>query len=196
MAAFREKTVTDDFDMPDASHTFAERGGWVLRQLAADFNITLEQAAGIVGNVGFESGHFTKLHEIGQPEGRGGYGWGQWTSSRRVSFLAWCDKHGLDWKSDAANYGYLCEELDGPYNATLDALDDCDTVEKAVMSVGQTYERPGGTTPDHLPGYSERVRCARIAMAGATAMPPIDDQPAVADRLHPASFLARLRATV
>lgn len=184
-----------DFDMPDASHTFTERGGWVLRQLSADFNLTYEQAAGIVGNLGFESGRFKELHEIGQAEGRGGYGWGQWTASRRVAFLTWCQAHKLDYRSDAANYGYLCEELDGGYNSTLDALDACKTVEDAVFSVGQTYERPGGTTPDFLPGYDGRLQCARLALTGAKALPARSNGTAEGKpALSAGSFLARLRA--
>src|SRR5678816_1368756 len=90
------------------------RGAKVLADLQRDFGLTREQAAGIVGNIGFESTGFTQLHEIGQPEGRGGYGWAQWTADRRVTFFDYCREKGLDWTSDEANYGYLCEELRDP----------------------------------------------------------------------------------
>ena len=166
--------MTVSFDMPARPASFEERGGWVTRRLAADFNLTLEQAAGLVGNLGFESGGFEELREIGQPEGVGGYGWGQWTASRRVSFLAWAQAQKLDWRSDEANFGYLCSELRGAYHDVIVALLRCQTVEQATWSVGQTYERPGGTTPSNLPGYEGRLHWATRALAGAKAATGVD----------------------
>jgi len=162
---------------------------WV-EKLAADLGITRVQAAGIVGNLGFESIGFTKLREIGQPEGKGGYGAGQWTADRRVSFLSYCAQHGEDWHSDEANYGYLLHELRGEdpehdYRHTVAALKRVDTVEKAVFSFGQTYERPGGTTPGNLPGFEGRLMYAKRALLGHPAVPPapiapVADDPVVA----------------
>ncbi len=157
------------FDMPDATHTFEERGGWLVNRLAAEFNIQPFQAAGIVGNLGFESVGFTKLHEIGQPEGVGGYGWGQWTGPRRQTFLAYAEKLGLDWRSDEANYGYLMVELRGDYHHTIALVSTTKNDADAVFSVGQTYERPGGTTKTFLPGFDGRLGYARRALAGAGA---------------------------
>ena len=172
-----------DFDMP-ASGTWSERGGWVVKRLAADLGLTPEQAAGIVGNIGFESAGFTKLHEVGQPEGVGGYGWAQWTADRRVAYLAWCNANNLDWRGDEANYRYLLVELKGAYKRSVDALKQMGTVEAAVFSFGQTYERPGGTTPSHLPGYEGRLSYAERALAGAggAAVPDEPDPVEVAVR--------------
>lgn len=160
-----------NFDMP-AVGTWEQRGGWVVRSLMTEFGLTDFQAAGLVGNLGFESGGFDNLHEDGQPEGVGGYGWGQWTASRRKSFMAWCASHNLDWQSDEANYGYLLTELKGAYKGTIAVLQKAGTLEDAVFSVGQTYERPGGTTPTHLPGYDGRLGYAKRALAGAQAPGP------------------------
>ncbi len=159
------------FDMPDASHTFEERGGWLVTRLAADFNLQTFQAAGIVGNLGFESGGFKDLRELGQPEGLGGYGWGQWTADRRRAFLAYAESRGLDWRSDEANYDYLTVELKGVYHRTITAVSQTTSLEDAVFSVGQTYERPGGTTASFLPGYDGRLKYAQRALAGASAVP-------------------------
>jgi hypothetical protein len=157
------------FDMPDASHTWEERGGWLVKRLSADFNLQPFQAAGIVGNLGFESAGFTKLREIGQPEGQGGYGWAQWTGPRRVLFLLFAAQLGLDWQSDAANYGYLMEELRGNQHNTIRQVSQTSNDADAVFSVGQTYERPGGTTSTFLPGFDGRLKYARRALAGAGA---------------------------
>lgn len=156
-----------DFNMPGADATFEARGGWITKSLAAEFGLTLSQAAGLVGNLGFESGGLKKLREIGQPEGKGGYGWGQWTADRRVTFLAFAKQHGLDWHSDEANYSYLMSELHGAYRNTIVKLKQASDLGAAVFSVGQTYERPGGTTAGHLPGYAERLAWAKRALAGA-----------------------------
>lgn len=155
-----------EFDMPPTG-TWEQRGGWVVRALMRDLGLTIEQAGGLVGNLGFESVGFAQLHEIGQPEGVGGYGWGQWTADRRRQFMAWCKANRFDLQSDIANYGFLLAELHGAYRHTLDALLQCATLEQAVWSVGQTYERPGGTTDTHLPGYDGRLDYARRAVAGA-----------------------------
>ena len=157
------------FDMPDASHTWEERGGWLVKRLAANFNLQPFQAAGIVGNLGFESAGFTKLHEIGQPEGQGGYGWAQWTGQRRRTFLDYADQKGLDWRSDEANYGYLMEELRDSQHNTIRQVSQTSNDAGAVFSVGQTYERPGGTTSTFLPGFDGRLKYARRALAGAGA---------------------------
>jgi hypothetical protein len=154
------------FDMPKTG-TWEVRGGWVVTQLMADFGLTAEQAAGLVGNLGFESAGFTKLQEIAPIAGRGGLGWPQWTSSRRVAFESWCRARALATSSDEANYGYLVEELKGAYKNTIAQLKNTDSLEAAVWSVGQTYERPGGTTDDNLPGFADRLHWAQRALAGS-----------------------------
>ena len=49
----------------------------IMAQLQSDFDLSYTQAAGIMGNIGYECGGFHQLHEIGQPEDKGGYGWAQ-----------------------------------------------------------------------------------------------------------------------
>lgn len=172
--------------MTGPASSWEQRGGWVVRALMGEFGLTAEQAAGLVGNLGFESRGFTAFHEDGQPDGIGGYGWAQWTASRRESFFAWCSANGLTPRSDRANYGYLIAELHGAYASTITQLRKCNTLDAAVWSVGQTYERPGGTTATNLPGYGDRLQWARRALAGAQAgpggaEPPTPDEPAADD---------------
>jgi hypothetical protein len=162
------------FDMPPASAGWPVRAGWLVMALTRDLNLVEAwRAGGIVGNLGYESGKLTKLREIGQPEGRGGYGWGQWTADRRVTFLDFCTDNNLEWQSDEGNYRYLVAELSGQipgadYRRTVRALMALTSgdVKDAVFSVGETYERPGGTTPDNLPGEESRDVRALEAMAG------------------------------
>lgn len=177
-----------DFGMPGAGASFEARGGWVTRCLANEFGLTLEQAAGLVGNLGYESGGFVKLQEIAPAVSgsRGGTGWAQWTASRRTAFEAWCKKQALAPSSDEANYRYLVVELHGAYWNTIAALKLTKTLGAAVFSVGQTYERPGGTTATHLPGYDDRLKWAQRALNGANAaaiptQPPRQSQPVPAN---------------
>jgi len=173
--------------------TWQERGGAVVRNLMVDLGLKDFQAAGLVGNLGFESGGVTKLHEIGQPEGKGGYGWAQWTGTRHTTFFAWCDQHGLDWQSNEGNYTYLLHELNGVYHITLDALRKTSTLEDAVFSVGQTYERPGGTTPTHLPGYDSRLKYAQEALAGVGTPAPT---PGAVDDITPFDRIKALQVVL
>jgi hypothetical protein len=151
--------------------TFEKRGGWVLNTLVEDYKLTPEQAAGIVGNLGFESAGFKALQEVAPVAGRGGYGWAQWTASRRVQFEQYCADTKLAPSSDEANFGYLEEELDGPYAHAVAALRKETTLERCVFVWGKLFEAPGGTTEDHLPGEAGRLKYAQRALQGARDNP-------------------------
>jgi len=129
-----------------------------MHRLIGDFDLNEIQAAGIVGNLGHECAGFHTLHEIGQPEGKGGYGWAQWTGDRRKSFLAWCDKRKLGWETDAANYGYLSSELHGTYARSISALEKAYTLEASVVAFERSYEGAG------VPNYPSRNEWASIAL--------------------------------
>lgn len=169
-----------DFDMPPAPAPWEVRGGWVVKQLAADLDLTLTQAAGAVGNLGSESRGFTALQEEAPIAGRGGAGWAMWTSDRRLLFESYCRSYSLAIASDEGNYRFLIHELLTTYKSTVDALRRCTTLAESVFSFGQTYERPYGTTPDHLPGYADRLDWAIRALAGArgNAAPAPASEPA------------------
>jgi hypothetical protein len=71
-----------------------------MNKLMTGYGLTREQAAGIVGNIGEESAGFSTYHETGQPEGKVGVGWAQWTNSggdpRRDKFEAWVKAHATN----------------------------------------------------------------------------------------------------
>lgn len=154
------------FDMPPAPAGYPARGRWLIDRLMAELSLSENQAAGIVGNLGFESGGLTVLHEVGQPAGLGGYGWAQWTGPRRRQFFTWCDAQRLSYFSDEANYGFLLHELTGDYAYAVDTLRKAVALEAAVFFFGKRYEAPGGTTTTHLPGYAGRLERAKEALAG------------------------------
>lgn len=122
---------------------FEEKVPAVMSALMKRFHLKDFQAAGVVGNLGHESGGLTHMREIGAAPGYGGYGWGQWTGPRAHEFLAWCKANGLGWETDAGNQGYLIHELSGEYRRTISALLKTATLEQAVVAFERNYERAG-----------------------------------------------------
>lgn len=161
------------FDMPPPSASFDARGGWVLNRLVADLGITPVQAAGIVGNLGGESG-LQAINEVRPvvPGSRGGFGWAQWTGPRRVQFEAYAAAQGLDVTDDRANYGFLIVELKGSEAKALRQLKKTTTVDAATYTFAVHFERPA----DPEGTRAARVRFAERALAAA-AVPPAETAP-------------------
>jgi len=60
--------------------SFSAKAPGIMKRLQEDFGFTKEQAAGILGNLGHESGGLKVMQERNPTGGgRGGYGWAQWT---------------------------------------------------------------------------------------------------------------------
>lgn len=157
-----------DFDMP-ASGTWERRGGWVVRRLAADAGLTLGQAAGLVGNLGYESGGFKTLQET-KPlvaGSAGGWGWAQWTGPRRRAFEKWSAENGLGANTDEANYGFLLHELLGDYKGFANKLRQTGSIEDACRLTHEVYERPQDVLDGSYRSGSARLTYARRALAGA-----------------------------
>lgn len=136
---------------------FKEKAPGIMRRLMNDFQIELVHAAAILGNLGTECDGFRHLHEIGQPEGKGGYGWGQWTGPRRKDFFAWCKENQLEWESDEANYGFLKHELETSQKGAIVALLKTSDLIAAVKAFERRYEVAG------VPNYASRNQWAQIA---------------------------------
>jgi hypothetical protein len=144
--------------------TFDQKAPQIMKQLMADFGLTDVQAGGILGNLGHESVGLQVLqesHPVGG--GRGGYGWAQWTASRRDQFQAWCQQNNLSMDSDAGNYGFLCVELKGSYKKALQQLKLANSLSVATETFCRLYEAPG------VVNLASRMNWARRAMAAYAA---------------------------
>jgi hypothetical protein len=130
-------------------------------RLMRDLGLSDVQAAGLLGNLGYESGGFRRLQEIAPavPGSRGGFGLAQWTGPRRIAMEAWCRAHGLDPADLEAGYGYLCAELRTSEAPALAALRAAPTLEAATETVCRRFERPG------IPALARRHAWARRALA-------------------------------
>jgi len=142
---------------------FKQKAPEIMRRLIDDFDLKDVHAAGILGNIGTECDGFRHLHELGQPEGKGGYGWGQWTGPRRKEFFNWCEKEGLKWETDDANYGFLKHELETAEKNAIAAVLKTSTLERAVEAFERNYERAG------VKNYESRNKWARIALSAFKA---------------------------
>jgi Phage tail lysozyme len=138
---------------------FAERAALVVPRLMRDLSLTREQAAGIVGNLGQESG-LREINELHPVSGRGGFGWAQWTGPRRIAFEEWCRQRGLLPTDPEANYGFLVEELRTSEAAALTALRACSTVEEAARAFEQHYERAGVVAQDKRLAFAQQALTA------------------------------------
>src|SRR5215203_4414199 len=95
--------------------SFQERAPTVMAQLMKYLPpLDVEGAAAILGNLYAES-RMTAINEA-KPTvagSRGGYGWAQWTGSRRLAAERFWAERKLDPKSDAAQLAFLIHELQG-----------------------------------------------------------------------------------
>jgi hypothetical protein len=161
-----------------AVQTFIEKSPSIMKLLMADFGLSEEQAAGIVGSLGHESAGFTAFQEVNPRGGRGGWGWAQWTGPRRVQFEAYCARNHLDPKSDKANYGWLFFELKGSEKGAIDALKKTTTLKTAVRAFERSFERAG------VPAYASRERWAQRALDAFHAASGSDEVKRIQQKLH------------
>ncbi|MGO4738650.1 phage tail tip lysozyme [Bosea sp. 2KB_26] len=150
-----------DSNAPIRGSTFTQKAPGIINRLMADFGFTREQAAGIVGNLGHESGGLNELQERNPTSGRGGYGWAQWTGPRRRAFEAWAAEKGLDPASDEANYGFLRHELRTNHRGVVDSVKRTGSVSEATVAFEEGYERAG------IKNYPSRHKWAQRALRAA-----------------------------
>lgn len=146
---------------------FNSKAPWIMNLLRADFGLSIEEAAAILGNIGHECGGFKLFQEQKPlvPGSRGGFGWCQWTGPRRVAFENYCKRNGLDPKSDKANYGWLYVELKSTESAAIPAVKRAVGLEAKVRAFELKFERAG------VKHYDSRYVWARRALAAHAANP-------------------------
>lgn len=136
-----------------------DAGKRLMRDLMRDFDLTKEQAAGVVGNLDYETGGFKFMQEIKPivPGSKGGYGFAQWTGSRRVAFEEYAAANKLDPSSYEANYGFLKHELANTSEGDIMAdLRSTDTADAAAILFSKEFLRPKAETAN-LQGRSLRA---------------------------------------
>jgi hypothetical protein len=132
-------------DLPKVTN---DRLAFYRDRLSKDLGISRDAASGVVGNLYDES----RLQAINE-KGGGGFGWAQWTGSRRTEFEAYAKTHGGT-TSDTANYGFLVQELQKPQFAdVLARLRSKDiTYADASDIIMKRYENPRDQSTAALAG--------------------------------------------
>lgn len=167
--------------MVDAT-LFRSKAPQIMRQLMADFSLTDEDAAAILGNIGHECGGFHLFQEQ-KPMvagSRGGFGWCQWTGPRRREFEGYVKRNNLDPKSDKANYGWLFVELSTTEKGAIPATRSALGLKNKVEAFERHFERAG------VKHYDERMRWAEIALEEFRSRPvhpsPVPSPPPIVQK--------------
>jgi hypothetical protein len=152
-----------------------------MRRLQNTFDLAPHQAAGLVGNLGHETGGFKHMQELKPLGGAGGRGYAQWTGPRRGEFERWSRAKGLDPNSHDANVGFLEYELGagtdvpgvqrGKYAGVLNQLKKTENIEQATKLIHEKYETPADVIPSLAAKHgirpyqsaADRLRYARQA---------------------------------
>ena len=127
-----------------------------MRSLMVDLGLKDFQAAGIVGNLAYETRGFTALQDI-NPSG-GGLGYGLWTGARRAAFENFAKERGLGVTSEEANYGYLKRELETTESVALRAVTATTSLEEATRVFRDRFARSA------VPNYEARIGWATMAL--------------------------------
>ena len=140
---------------------FRQKAPRIMRELVRDLGLSATQAAGILGNIGWECGGFKQLQEQNPVMGgRGGLGWCQWTASRRIDFEKWLAQQGVNYQDDSANYGFLLNELRTTQSPSVSAIRRADDLETATSEFMRVFEKPAARYA-HLEG---RIGLAKLAL--------------------------------
>jgi hypothetical protein len=140
-----------------------------MQDLMRELKITPQQAAGIVGNFGHESGLIS-----GRQEGTketdppltkatilnhlGGVDWAQWTADRRRAFAKWISDNGRPFPAYKTSLDFVLHELRGSESDALRRLRLTTTAKAAAETFEDAYERAG------VKAWPQRVALAERAL--------------------------------
>jgi peptidoglycan hydrolase-like protein with peptidoglycan-binding domain len=152
--------------MATARESFVQRAPAVMAALMHHTGIDVEGAAAILGNLWAES----KLASVNEAKpvvagSAGGFGWAQWTASRRRAAFAFWSAHKMDPKSDAAQLAFLLHELLGAEKKGITAVMRPGTLEQRTKAFELAFERAG------VKNYPHRYQGARLALEAYNANP-------------------------
>ncbi|TIX69845.1 MAG: hypothetical protein E5V25_10915, partial [Mesorhizobium sp.] len=130
-----------------AQDLFRSKAPWIMALLMRDFQLQLDDAAAILGNIGHECLGFTAMQEIKPtvPSSRGGFGWAMWTGPRRRNFEAYCTRNGFKTTDDRANYGFLFSELKGPERGAIGKLKAANGLNAKVKAFELAWRAHAGS---------------------------------------------------
>jgi hypothetical protein len=145
-----------------------------ITRLSQDLSISPQVAAGIVGQLGYESAGLQSINEMQPvvPGSRGGFGWAQWTGPRRREFESWAQQNNLDVADPEANYQFLVHELtQTPEKRVLSKLQGIEDPVEAGKVFTDTFLRPGVPAYDKRASWVEKAVNLMVPAAQAQGVP-------------------------
>jgi len=145
-----------------------------ITRLSQDLSISPQVAAGIVGQLGYESAGLQSINEMQPvvPGSRGGFGWAQWTGPRRREFESWAQQNNMDVADPEANYQFLVHELtQTPEKKVLSRLQGIEDPVEAGKVFTDTFLRPGVPAYDKRASWVERAVNLMVPAAQAQGVP-------------------------
>lgn len=157
-----------------------------IKRLAADVNITPEQAAGIFGQLGHESAGLQAINEYKPvvPGSRGGFGWAQWTGPRRRQFESWASQNKADVSDPETNYQFLLHELtqtpEGRVLADIRSAPDAITAGRVFTD---RFLRPGVPAYESRDSWTQKALDLVLPTAQAGTLPE-NQEMNISDRIQ------------
>jgi len=131
----------------DPKTTASNTGTRLKIELEEVFGLEDFQAAAIVGNLDQETGGFKFMQELNPKVkgSKGGYGFAQWTGSRRKAFETWASQNNLDVSSYDANFGFLVHEIQNSdyFIKVMGKLSKTKNIDEATEVFSKGYLKPG-----------------------------------------------------
>jgi hypothetical protein len=145
--------------LANSGRTFTEKAPPIMRKLMTTFPQLRDfHAAGVLGNIGRETGGFRLMQEVRPRKGRGGLGWLQWTGDRRVKFENFCRPPVPGTDTDDGNFAFMIHEMQHDEIKAFEAFSVTTNLDDATEVFMLRYERPG------VPALAERKDFARQAL--------------------------------
>jgi hypothetical protein len=150
-----------------------------------ELQITPQQAAGIVGNFGQESGLISGRQEGTKASDgpypilghKGGIDWAQWTADRRRHFAQWVEEREMTYPSYEASLGFVLHELRGLEAKALRQLRLTKTAKAAAETFEHLYERAGVKAWPQRVAFAERALKLWLASPYNTGEQPVPTTP-------------------
>lgn len=155
--------------------SFVEKAPVIMRRLMQDVPQLKDfHVAGVMGNIGRETGGFRLMQELRPRKGRGGLGWLQWTGDRRIDFETFCRPPRPGPLTDEGNYAFMKHEMLGKEKPAFDLFAATNDIDRATFVFMDKYERPG------VPALAERKDWARKALQAFHNPPAAGQNSAIA----------------
>lgn len=157
----------------------------VIKRLSNDLQLSPQQAAGIVGQLGHESEGLQAINEYQPvvPGSRGGFGWAQWTGPRRRQFESWAQERGADISDAETNYQFLLHELTNtPESRVLDSVRAAPDAITAGRAFTDGFLRPGTPAYESRDSWTKKALNFIMPTAQAGTLP--EKQMSMAERIQ------------